>query len=144
MPHNQDAWDEFCLLQDSSLKIMTLYVTWFIWSLGLNLLVVGALFAKGNEPIPDLVTGMGCLMIFGEVIAVGGGIQQVRYYRKTLKRAGQLAPFVDGSPATELVFARPIALYVCSAVPLVHFTILLGWVLLLRKYGTHPYLLISN
>ena len=144
MPQDQDAWEEFRLLQDLSFKIMSLYLTWFIWALGLNLLVVAALFARGNEPMPDLVTGMGCLMIFGQGVAIGGGIQQVGYYHRILKRAGQLTPFAKGSPATDLVFGRPIALYVCSAVPLIYFLILLCWVLLIRRYGMHPYLLISN
>jgi hypothetical protein len=144
MPKNQDSWDEFCLLQDSTMKIISLYVTWFIWALGLNLLVVAAIFAKGDVPIPDLVTGIGCLMVFGSALSVGAGIQQARYYRQALKRACQLNPFASDRAATELIFAKPICMYVCWAVPVTHASLLFGWILLIRKYGFHPYLLISN
>src|SRR5712671_766545 len=94
---------EFSLLHDAALKIAHMYLTWFTWALGLNILVVAALFAKGDLPNPVLATGVGWLMVLGSGLAVGAGIQQTRYYGRTVERALQLNPFAADRVTVELL-----------------------------------------
>jgi hypothetical protein len=135
---------EFSLLHDAALKIAHMYLTWFTWALGLNILVLAALFAKGDLPNPVLATAVGMIMILGSGLAIGAGIQQAKYYGRTVERAVWLNPFGADRVAVELLFAKPIFIYVCWVIPMMHFSIFVGWAVFIRKYGGSPWLLISN
>ena len=132
---DEAAWNELKSLQDSLLKIWQMYVAWFTWSLGLNLLAIS--YITTRETIrPDFITGLSLIMALALLLSVGAGLVMRQYHLATLARAERLA-FGDprSKPDVGLIMGNRIAHYACWTVPAIHIAVLGGWLAIVARYG---------
>jgi hypothetical protein len=135
MLEKETAWDELKILHDSSMKIWQMYLTWFTWSLGANLLAMSYIVTR-EKVNADLVVGLGLIMIATLGLAIAGGLKMKLHYAAIDDRARALAPALGTDAyAVSLIFGSGIARYVCRAIPLTFLFVMIGWMAMVWKYG---------
>jgi hypothetical protein len=137
MPNEEDdlIQTEITRLQDAALKVWAMYINWFTWSLGLNLLAVS--FITTREKIrPDFLTGVSSIMTLSIVLAIVAAFKMRSYYSAVIARMDALvAKSQNPSMDTYLMIGGGIGSYAAWAVPIVHIAALVGWAAAGLKYG---------
>jgi hypothetical protein len=130
---NSEVWVELKLLQDSTMKIWQIYISWFTWSLGLNLLSLGLVVSK-EIVRKEVLGGLAIIMIVSLILSIAAGFLHRAHYLETLKRAGELARVLGGdNQNVNLIFGGKVGRYASIAIPITHFAALIGWIVLAYK-----------
>jgi hypothetical protein len=113
--------DEFELLQDSWLKIWQMYMAWFAWHVGFQLLGFGGVYS-----VKELRPNYWAVVIFMSVFGVTSfGASVLMTYYDVCTRRHAIALRKDKAP---LIFGKGIALYADIATTITNLMILVGWV----------------
>src|SRR5205807_9747528 len=115
---NSEEWMELQLLQDSTMRIWQIYISWFTWSLGLNLLSLGLIVSK-EIVRKEVLGGIAIIMIFSLILSIAASFVQHTHYLETLKRARQLARGIGGdNKGVELILGGRVGRYTSIAIPI--------------------------
>ena len=112
MPENEHpAWKELRILQDSSMKIWQLYLTWFAWFFGMNVVALSWVLTN-DKAHGNLVISLAVLMVLFLVLGIGATLAFRTYYLATLTRADAVGLLMgQDCPDIRLIFGGAIARY---------------------------------
>ena len=131
---SQNEWDELKLLQDTAMKIWSMYVNWFTWSLGANLLAISWIIASKTDPKPELIVGLGIVMSIALALSLIGCFRARRFFEDMETRARHLT--VDRPNINiHLIFGGVLARSASMLIPATLLVVLLAWILLICKYA---------
>jgi hypothetical protein len=135
MPDEKIFQTEIAALQDAALKVWAMYLNWFTWSLGLNLLAIS--FITTRDTIrADFLSGLSVIMSLSILLAIGAGVKMRTYYLAVLDRMSQLAEKIGNTSMDPyLLIGGGIGGYAAWAIPTVHLAALTGWIIVALKYG---------
>ena len=117
------------------MKIWNMYINWFTWSLGANLLAISWIITS-DDIRPELITGLGLIMMFALGISIVGSIKAQAYFAAVERKGAVLLKNMGGETSdAELIFGALLSRYVGWSLPATLAAILLGWGLVVIKYG---------
>src|SRR5947209_20268404 len=95
-------WDEIKVLQDTCLKVWNLYINWFTWSLGANLLAISWIATSKTKPNSVFVGGLALVMMFSLILCVVGSVFVGRYFNAVSAPVTILASVAHADPMGEV------------------------------------------
>ncbi len=129
-----NAWDELKLLQDTFMKIWNMYVSWFTWSLGANLLAISWIISSKSEPRPELIMGLGVVMTLALALSIIGCFWARKFFDDMEARGKSLMAQAEGV-SVHLIFGGALSRSVSWLIPATLLIVLIAWVLVVIKYG---------
>ena len=126
MSENKDNLAEIKILQDAWIKIWQMYMTWFTWHFGINVVGLGWALSrdlKSNDLRLQAGTGA-LLMVFFATLTIFVALKMRGFHIATAERARSLELGVHHS----LIFGEPLARYACFATLVANIAILIAWV----------------
>ena|SRR5438270_10817016 len=146
-------WDEIKVLQDTCLKVWNLYINWFTWSLGANLLAISWIATSKTKPNSVFVGGLGLVMMFSLILCVVGSVFVGRYFKAVAAQATMLANEANADPLGEvridddsvsLIFGSNITNYVPLAISFTLAAVAAGWLAIIIYFGVLGYSLLGE
>jgi hypothetical protein len=143
-PKTSAPWDEIKVLQDTCLKVWNLYINWFTWSLGANLLAISWIATSKTKPNSVFVGGLGLVMMFSLILCVVGSVFVGRYFKAVAAQASMLANVANADAAgqatideesVKLIFGSDITNYVPLAITSTLAAVAAGWLAIIIYFG---------
>jgi hypothetical protein len=143
-PRTSAPWDEIKVLQDTCLKVWNLYINWFTWSLGANLLAISWIATSKTKPNSVFVGGLGLVMMFSLILCVVGSVFVGRYFKAVAAQATMLANDANTDPtgqarinddSVRLIFGSNITHYVPLAITCTLAAVAAGWLAIIIYFG---------
>lgn len=107
-------WEAFKLVHDSYTKIWSIYMAWFTWFFGINLLALGWIITADKLRVsilaPVALLMAGCSM--GGAIA---GFFMISFSFRCHAASDNISAAIKSTGMHKLIFARSFALYVAGA-----------------------------
>jgi apolipoprotein N-acyltransferase len=129
------AWKELRLLQDSSMKIWQMYLTWFAWFFGINVLAISWVLTNTTAR-GELVVSLAILMILFLLLGIGATMKFKSYCTNINLRAHELSKSIGNDrPDVHLIFGGQITRYAVQTHPIGFGLEVLAWLYVAYKFG---------
>lgn len=129
-------WAELCILQNSTIKIWQIYMTWFAWFIGANLFALSWIFTS-KEMKQGALFVLAIAMIFVDLLAIVAAAFMAITHNRAQKHADTLKVGTN-KPNVEMLFAKPLAFLAASGTAAAIFAGGLMWAYVAANFGKAP------
>lgn len=136
MSEAHNYWNELRIIQDTYTKIWQIYMSWYTWFLGFNLLAMSWIISS-NTVRGDLAIALAILMVFFLFLGVTTSIIMGWYSNKVTKKILSIKSGPGGNDSTAPVFliGAPIMKYAAIATAATQVANIVAWVYLANHFG---------
>ena len=126
---SQQDWEKTKLLHDFFMKVWSIYITWFTWSLGSNALAISWIITSKQPIIQPVLRGIALVMMASLILACLGVYFVQRFLEKVQAQALLFsnATAENNSQYLNIIFGAGLTRFVSYSMIATFVLILVGW-----------------
>jgi hypothetical protein len=125
---SQQDWEKTKLLHDFYMKIWSIYITWFTWSLGSNAVAISWIITSKQPIIQPVLSGIALVMMASLILACFGAYFVQRFFDRVAAQALSFSDRTSGNNQyLNTIFGTDLARFVSYSIIATFFLIFVGW-----------------
>jgi hypothetical protein len=125
---SQQDWEKTKLLHDCFMKVWSIYITWFTWSLGSNALAISWIITSKQPIIQPVLRGIALVMMASLILACLGVYFVQRFLEKVPEQALSFSdPTAKNKQYLNVIFGAELARFVSYSMIATFLLILVAW-----------------